>query len=277
MLFEDDCGVMLWNDFIMDGYSNYQKSAIFLAGIPNRPETLPHNDAFEEPAKTRSEWKNVSTPRGDFDFSPDLIDEDGEFDEEEVNEYFETLQEQFAESPESEALGDSETSYIRLLLSFGRDYFGALPTTFTEGELKEILFDLIPRKVTMEADQAVPLVREFQAFFRFLHREFSVASAARLATICDESAAKKLKLKLSDSSNFGMAKSFFTAGRAAGFDMTSKDEIDEFTTQYNQQLAQPRATIDEAPTLVREKPAVGRNESCPCGSGKKFKKCCLKG
>ena len=25
-----------------------------------------------------------------------------------------------------------------------------------------------------------------------------------------------------------------------------------------------------------EEPKVGRNESCPCGSGKKFKKCCGK-
>ena len=33
-----------------------------------------------------------------------------------------------------------------------------------------------------------------------------------------------------------------------------------------------------APTekqLVRKPPKVGRNEPCPCGSGKKFKKCCL--
>ncbi|WP_371747991.1 UPF0149 family protein [Hahella aquimaris] len=27
--------------------------------------------------------------------------------------------------------------------------------------------------------------------------------------------------------------------------------------------------------LVREEPKVGRNDPCPCGSGKKFKKCCL--
>jgi uncharacterized protein YecA (UPF0149 family) len=31
-----------------------------------------------------------------------------------------------------------------------------------------------------------------------------------------------------------------------------------------------------APTLAqRVRRKVGRNESCPCGSGKKFKKCCL--
>jgi SEC-C motif-containing protein len=26
---------------------------------------------------------------------------------------------------------------------------------------------------------------------------------------------------------------------------------------------------------VRAAPKVGRNEPCPCGSGKKYKKCCL--
>jgi uncharacterized protein len=27
-------------------------------------------------------------------------------------------------------------------------------------------------------------------------------------------------------------------------------------------------------TVKREDPKVGRNDDCPCGSGKKFKKCC---
>ena len=29
-------------------------------------------------------------------------------------------------------------------------------------------------------------------------------------------------------------------------------------------------------TLLQSKPKMSRNESCPCGSGKKYKKCCLK-
>jgi uncharacterized protein len=29
------------------------------------------------------------------------------------------------------------------------------------------------------------------------------------------------------------------------------------------------------PSPIRTEPKVGRNECCPCGSGKKFKKCCL--
>ncbi len=34
------------------------------------------------------------------------------------------------------------------------------------------------------------------------------------------------------------------------------------------------ACFNEPETYVREQPKVGRNDPCPCGSGKKFKKCC---
>lgn len=30
------------------------------------------------------------------------------------------------------------------------------------------------------------------------------------------------------------------------------------------------------PTIIRQEPKIGRNDPCPCGSGKKYKKCCLK-
>ena len=32
--------------------------------------------------------------------------------------------------------------------------------------------------------------------------------------------------------------------------------------------------IDQLETVRHETPKVGRNDDCPCGSGKKFKKCC---
>ena len=42
------------------------------------------------------------------------------------------------------------------------------------------------------------------------------------------------------------------------------------------QKAQPREAAggtDEVQTVKREGPKVGRNDPCPCGSGKKYKKC----
>ncbi len=280
-LFEDDCGVMSWKDYIMDGYFNFQKSAVFLTGIPNRPETLPHSDAHvedEEDDRSTSGWTlTPSVDRADFDIIPNLFDDDGEFDDDELTKYFDTLEQLFDESPESKALGERETSYVGLFFSFGRDYFSALPPTLSVSELKEILFELIPRAATMEEAEAEPLVLEFQAFFRFLHREFSVSNAARLADICDQSAVETLKAKLSDSSNFGLAKSFFSAGKSLGLDMTTEEDIAAFAMAYNQGLASERDDFeDQPPVLIREQPAIGRNEPCPCGSGKKFKKCCLK-
>jgi SWIM/SEC-C metal-binding protein len=32
--------------------------------------------------------------------------------------------------------------------------------------------------------------------------------------------------------------------------------------------------LDGHPSAHREAPRTGRNDPCPCGSGKKFKKCC---
>ena len=42
------------------------------------------------------------------------------------------------------------------------------------------------------------------------------------------------------------------------------------------QKSQPREAsggTDDVQTIKREGPKVGRNDPCPCGSGKKYKKC----
>jgi len=40
-------------------------------------------------------------------------------------------------------------------------------------------------------------------------------------------------------------------------------------------LTQRRGEKSSAAPIRRESPRVGRNDPCPCGSGKKYKKCCL--
>ena len=37
---------------------------------------------------------------------------------------------------------------------------------------------------------------------------------------------------------------------------------------------EPVFVYDGTETYKRIQPKVGRNDSCPCGSGKKYKKCC---
>ena len=59
---------------------------------------------------------------------------------------------------------------------------------------------------------------------------------------------------------------------------TSHDEVGQFAMAERQRAAaqapQGEVTVKQ---IKLEQPKVGRNDPCPCGSGKKYKKCCGKG
>ena len=52
----------------------------------------------------------------------------------------------------------------------------------------------------------------------------------------------------------------------------SKQIPDSVVALYNYWTPTRRASVD--PAVARVMPKVGRNEKCPCGSGRKYKKCC---
>ena len=55
-----------------------------------------------------------------------------------------------------------------------------------------------------------------------------------------------------------------------------KRELDTHKVK-NHDLPEIEEWNDELPQLphIKESPDIGRNEPCPCGSGKKYKKCCM--
>jgi preprotein translocase subunit SecA len=60
---------------------------------------------------------------------------------------------------------------------------------------------------------------------------------------------------------------------------TSMDEIEEaFQRRKRRELEQARMAgagdQQQVQQVVRNAAKVGRNDPCPCGSGKKYKKCC---
>ena len=62
-------------------------------------------------------------------------------------------------------------------------------------------------------------------------------------------------------------------GRDAGGVVVGRfDHGDVFLQVHTDQQAAADASRVE--TIVRDQPKVGRNDPCPCGSGKKYKKCC---
>jgi len=66
---------------------------------------------------------------------------------------------------------------------------------------------------------------------------------------------------------------------ALGMPSSGQDEYygkPDGEVSYPEERSAPFPVASPASTFKRETPKVGRNDPCPCGSGKKFKKCCGK-
>jgi preprotein translocase subunit SecA len=90
---------------------------------------------------------------------------------------------------------------------------------------------------------------------------------ARQEPAQEEAAAPRHKLAYSGGGDSSLAQNFAVAGKAAAQSGRIQD-----TSAENYEAAQQAARTVVAPRTVGEK--VGRNDPCPCGSGKKYKKCC---
>lgn len=64
-------------------------------------------------------------------------------------------------------------------------------------------------------------------------------------------------------------KAQFVAGKETG----AHHEVSEFNKK-NGQWFFTKGKAPESFQVINTEPKVGRNDPCPCGSGKKFKKCC---
>jgi hypothetical protein len=130
----------------------------------------------------------------------------------------------FAASPEARTLTDIQACHF--VMDLAANYFHATIATLGPRELHEIVFDIIPRKVSIEASAASWIIEENRAFFAFLKREFALEQADDCLRVLGGDAVKKLAAALSDTTKFGVAKSLFMGGREAGFDMRSKEGIE---------------------------------------------------
>ena len=59
-----------------------------------------------------------------------------------------------------------------------------------------------------------------------------------------------------------------------GVDFKSIRQMKKWMKTHEAELRQGGADAPKVETVVHEGPRIGRNDPCPCGSGKKYKKCC---
>lgn len=191
-----------------------------------------------------------------FDFHQPTLDPDGEYDDGRVQEYIEGLMAAFAASEEAQRLPPDRANWVHPLLSFGFNYVGVSPAGMTRGDYEEVLFELFPRKVSTDSDQAESIIVEHRAFWTFAARQYAAANAATMLAVLNAGAVDRLRNALSNPANFGMAKSMFMTGSQGGFDMTTEEGLAAFTAAYNARLqtgSKPSPLLRQLPTDALKK------------------------
>ncbi|MFO0902203.1 MAG: SEC-C metal-binding domain-containing protein [Pirellulales bacterium] len=216
-------------------------------------------------------------------FSPQAIFRDGELVDEAVEDYRRRASEAFSESSEGRLVVErfGSVGWFDTLLEFGLQYRAEIVDGMTLESVQEFVHDFVPRKVSAAPDEAASILYELTLFWEFLDRAHQLPQAKAIADwLKADSLLADLEEAMSDPENFDMAKSLVMMGKRSGFDMTSEAGISGFMTAFNLSRGFSQPSHDASPLsefgLMAAQERVGRNDPCPCGSGKKFKKCCLR-
>jgi hypothetical protein len=166
----------------------------------------------------------ISVPHPGQQAASALADDDGELDEDRVESYSAEILRRFEASPEAQA--EPEAHWAAMLVDYATSYFGMTVESLSASEVEELVFEVFPRKVSVEPEAAPAIVAGLRALFAFLQRENPDHRARSRLAVLDGNASQRLARLLADPSNFGPAKAFVMSGRAAGFDMSSQAGLD---------------------------------------------------
>jgi hypothetical protein len=153
---------------------------------------------------------------------------------------------------------------------------------------RKVLMEDAPAELLGDRHYFEGLPSLLEAFFVFLHNAGRVKNLKPYEQLFKEARESLPELAM-DRNLWGMRKLMYVVGTEQGYDMSDDAEAAEFVQNLTQSVvAKPAkdepteaAPVDEyhgdrIEPIRRTEPKVGRNDPCPCGSGKKYKKCCGK-
>ncbi|MFO0912598.1 MAG: DUF1186 domain-containing protein [Pirellulales bacterium] len=242
----------------------------------------------------------------EFEDDDDFIDDDSEFSDSAATSVFSALpvfdkygeltsayeeysERAFCEFRQSPEWGQTTENgmVVRELLRYGAEYEGLLVDEMTASTIRDYLFRHFPKTIIVEPAAAAAILAEMQRFWEFMDREYQLPDArpilewlnksSRLADL--ETVLKRHK------PGFDFERIIMAEAERLGYDLTNPEGRQQFLQDFNRsaqtvdrQPTEPAVELeeefDQPVTYVSDQPKVGRNEPCPCGSGKKFKKCC---
>ena len=154
-------------------------------------------------------------------------------DLDEIRPLYDELDEDFRQSPEGSVIGNGQIDISRLIVDFAANYLNETIATLLPEGLEEILLEIVPQKVSIGAEDAKGVIHSAHAFYQYLKREHGLLQADVCLEILNDKAVEELEAALSDSGNFGIAKSVVNLGKQAGFDTSTPEGMDEFMHALN--------------------------------------------
>lgn len=175
------------------------------------------------------------------------LESDEEIDPEARTELEKALLRRLLASPEGAALKSVEC--VRVVSDTAADFLGVTIATMTAAELREVLFEIVPRQVTIDPAAAGAIVIQTRALYAFLGRELGLEQAPACLAVLDGEAEQKLAAALSDPTKFGMAKQIIALGRAGGFDLDSPEGVAAWMRELESRPLPPSIRLpgDRAP------------------------------
>jgi len=262
----------------------YQEALALIQGNLRRK---PWKELWEYPVEEwlRSRWKTAR----DW-YAKRQTEDDMEYDgEEEAAENarlqrVEDLTAAFMKSPVGQALPlellEEAGFIVDCLLSYGVTHLGIEVEELNESELCELLLYILPRKITADQDLFEKIAPTTEAFLQWAGSEGLLAQADVLAAKV-HGWADAIVGNGMDPAYWGPGKAFAMRAEKAGIDLTDRGMVEQYLAQETLRFLEEKgldgpAPVDYAPAIpiVEHAPKTGRNDPCPCGSGKKYKKCC---
>ena len=273
-------------------FDDFEEAVAILDGTHDPSE---FHELWETPVREWLErrwewWRGTHHALDRGEAGDDEDDEDLELGDELADDYVEA----FLDSPRAEALPEAAREaaglVVDVLVSYAHDYCGVAPDQYNEQTLREVLLEILPRKVTADRDTFEQVAPVAQAFLCWLDDEGELRNGGALARTVGRWAGQIVAEAL-DPDNWGMAKSLAMRMEAEGVDITDPAARRRFTDDYNRRIAgrsldeldaEPEnpapsraGPLDVGPARpVHVERKAGRNDPCPCGSGRKYKRCC---
>ncbi len=133
---------------------------------------------------------------------------------------------------------ESATSFLKVFLDSSHKEMGCKPEDLDLEQIRELLLNHLPKRIAAKrrgAEQAVPLVAAYYEHLEETNKDWKPPRGVK-------------KLFKDSTATFA---EILRGDRSAG------------------------ESVERAEPLRRDDAKAGRNDPCPCGSGKKFKKCCM--